>query len=767
MRPVVTHLAGNHLSTSNKRTVLLVHDSLADAERRIEGREKVSGRAKYTADLTRPGALWAAYAGSPYPHARIRSIDAGAAREVPGVRAILTGADIGIKLFGRQILDWPVLAVDTVRFVGDRVAAVAAETREAAEAAARAIVVRYDELPAVLDAASALRPDAPVLHPQWDSYAYPVYAGRPRPERAHPNLQGTLLRARGAADLDPIFAGAQRVFEHRYETPRTHAGYIEPRATIVWIDRDGIVHVHSPNKSPFELRTQMARTLGLAPEQITVECTYIGGDFGGKGLTLDEFACYFLAKASGRPVRYVQTYAEELAAGPTRHHTTLTLKTAVDANGTFLAHHSVVVYDGGAYAGGKPVPHLLPGFGYGTIPYRCANVRLEMSAVYTNTLPGGHVRGPGETQTFFAWEQHVDAIAAELGIDPIELRLRNVVTDGDAALNGDTIRRPMGREVLEALRREAGRLPAPRAAGARGVSLICSHTGGGKASVRMQLDAAGRISVTVGVADQGAGTFTLVQRVAARTLAVACSRVDVRQGNTAEVLHDPGAGASRLTHIVGRATQDAAGALRELIERKSGLTLRDDRLYAPGDATGVALESAAAAFAADGTALDVTATFSSDPPGSDRVPDYTFGAYSIGLEVDTETGALGLTDALFVADVGTVLNPLAHRGQIEGGFVCGLGVALMEERPLDESGKPASISLADYKLPTIRDVPPLRTVSVPAPPGNGPFGAKMVGELSNAGVAPAIANAVYHAVRVRLASLPLLAEHVYTALHQK
>jgi CO/xanthine dehydrogenase Mo-binding subunit len=727
---------------------------LADAERRVDGHEKVSGRAKYTADLVRPETLWAAYSGSPYAHARIRSIDVSAARAIPGVRAIVTGADIGLKLLGRQILDWPVLAIDTVRFIGDRVAAVAAETREAAAEAARAIVVHYDELPAVLDAAAALRPDAPVLHPDWDGYVYPVYANRPRPARAHPNVQGSLLRVKGAEELAPIFASAHRVFEHRYETPRGHAGYIEPRATLVWIDRDGTVHVHSPNKSPFDLRTQMARTLGLAPEQITVECTYIGGDFGGKGLTLDEYACYFLAKASGRPVRHVQTYADELGSGPTRHHATMTLRTAVAADGTFLAHHSVVMYDGGAYAGGKPVPHLLPGFGYGTIPYRCANVRLEMSAVYTNTLPSAHVRGPGETQTFFAWEQHVDAIAAELKLDPLELRLRNVVRDGDTALNGDAMRHPMGREVLEALRREIELLPVPQTGSARGISLICSHTGGGKTSVRMRLEPTGRIVVTVGVADQGAGTFTLVQRVAAQTLGVARSRIEVRQGNTADALHDPGAGASRVTHIVGRAAQDAAVALRELIERESGAPFGDDQL-----------DDVAAHLAAAGTPLEVTATYASDPPGSERVPDYTFAAYSIGLNVDAETGALGLTDALFVADVGTVLNPMAHRGQIEGGFVCGLGVALMEDRPLDERGKPVSISLGDYKLPTIRDVPPLRTVTVPTPPGSGPFGAKMIGELSNAGVAPAIANAVYNAVRVRLSSLPLRAEHVYSALH--
>jgi CO/xanthine dehydrogenase Mo-binding subunit len=709
--------------------------SVADDERRVEGREKVSGRTKYAADMRRPDALWAAFAASPHPHARIRSIDVAAARSMPGVRAVLTGADIGLRRLGRQIMDWPVLAVDTVRFIGDRVAAVAAETREAAEAAAGAIGVHYDVLPAVLDAAAALRPGAPVLHPDFAEYEYPVYANRPRPERAHPNIQGALLRAKGTADLAPVFARAHRVFEHRFETPRTHAGYIEPRATLVWIDAAGIVHVHSPNKSPFELRTQMARTLGLGPEQIVVECTAIGGDFGGKGLTLDEYGCYFLARASGRPVRYVQTYAEELRAGPTRHQATLTLRTAVDADGTFLAHHSTVVYDGGAYAGGKPVPHLLPGFGYGTVPYRVPDVRLEMCAVYTNTLPAAHVRGPAETQTFFAWEQHVDAIAAALGIDPLELRLRNVIADGDTALNGDVVRRPMGRDVLTALRAELDALPATRAGRGRGISLICSHTGGGKTSVRMRLEPGGTIAVILGVADQGAGTFTLVQRLAAAALDVPRERIAVRQAGTGELPYDPGAGASRITHIVGRAVQAAAEAFRRRLDERSG------------DAP-----------------VDVTVTYESDPAGSQRVPDYTFAAYAIGVAVDAETGTIAVTDAVLVADVGPIINPLAHRGQIDGGFACGLGVALMEERPLDESGKPVAQSLGDYKIPTIRDVPALRTVYVPAVPGNGPLGAKMVGELSNAGVAPAIANAVYAAAGVRLPTLPLRAEDVWRAL---
>ena len=307
------------------------------------------------------------------------------------------------------------------------------------------------------------------------------------------------------------------------------------------------------------------------------------------------------------------------------------------------------------------------------------------------------------------------------------------MTHGDTAVNGDVVAQPMGREVLEALRAELTRMPAPAAGRARGTSLICSHTGGGKTSVRMQLEPDGTIAVILGVADQGAGTFTLVQRVAAAALDVPRERIAVRQGNTAQASYDPGAGASRITHIVGRATQAAAGEFRRRMS--------------------------------EGAPPDVTVQYESDPAGSQRLPDYTFAAYAIEVAVDAGTGKLSVTDALFVADAGPIINPLAHRGQIDGGFACGLGVALMEERPLDESGKPLAQSLGEYKIPTIRDVPPLRAVYVPSPPGSGPFGAKMVGELSNAGVAPAIANAVYNAVGVRLHSMPLRAEDVYAALN--
>jgi CO/xanthine dehydrogenase Mo-binding subunit len=731
-------------------------------EIRVEGHDKVSGRMQYTADVQRPNMLWAAFATSPFAHAKIVRIDTTAARAVDGVRAVLTAADIGHRMFGRQLYDWPVLAWDKVRLIGDRVAAVAAETREAAEEAARRIVVEYEELPALLDPREALAPGAPIVHPDRETYFHAAFAGKPPMKLPHPNVQGYNRMAKGESDLAPFFASAHRVFEHRFVSPRLHAGYIEPRSTLVWLDDDGTVHVQSPNKTPFALRNAMARVLEIPTETIVIEPSAIGGDFGGKGMTIDECPCYFLAKATGRPVRYVESYTEELNNGCTRHSGHFTLKSAVDRDGKFIAHHSEVLYNGGAYGGGKPGPRVLPGAGYSTVPYHVPNVLIETKAVYTNTVPGAHVRSPNDVQVFFAWEQHVDMIAKELGIDPLDFRINNVIREGQTALTNEAVKRPMGVTVLERLRSESGYGTPASAGRGRGISMVCRHTGGGKTSLKFRLQADGKIDILTGVTEQGAGQLTVAQRVGAATLSVKPERVTIRRGNTREVLLDPGTGGSRVTHILGRASQAAAEALRAELEQRAGMTLRDDRFV---DAAGKseAFETVAARVCAGGP-IEVVGTYDGTHDDPHHEGDFTFTGFSIEVEVDRETGVLRVTDALMVCDVGEVINPIAHQGQIDGGFIAGIGTALMEELVLDESGKVTTLSLGEYKLPTIMDIPPFRSVLVTGNPGEGPYGAKMAGELSNTGVAPAVANAIHNAVGVRITEFPITSERLYSAL---
>jgi CO/xanthine dehydrogenase Mo-binding subunit len=745
----------------------------AEPEYRVEGREKVLGQARYAADARLPGMLWAAFSGSPTPHARIVSINTSAARALPGVHAVLTGEDIGRVRFGRRLFDWPVLAWDRVRFIGDRVAAVAAETREAAEEAVESIEVLYEELPAVLDPREALAEGAPILHERPSEY---FYNGGERPPVPHPNVQSRQLIEKGDPDIERALASADHVFEHEFSTPRTHAGYIEPHATLVWIDGDGVVHVISGNKTPFSLREQLAIVTGLPAERIVVEDASIGGDFGGKGLSLDEFACYYLARETGRPVKAVMTYADELQATNTRHAATMRLRTGVTAEGRLVAHRAELLFDGGAYAAAKPRTDLALTGAYGTLAaYNVPHTRIEARIVYTNTVPGGHNRAPGEVQALFAGESHVDMIARELDMDPLEFRLLNAVRDGDTGPANERFREPRAVEVLKALRQESGwsRGPLPSNRG-RGLALSVRHVGAGKTSVLLRALPTARIEVITGVPDQGAGSHTVIRRVAAAALSVAPERVLVTRATTAEAPLDPGAGASRVTHIVGRATQRGAAELKERLEalaadamRLPGGDMRLERdLFLPEDRSARAhsFEEVIGRLAEAG-ALPVAARgeYDGNHHGHDEPGDFNFAGYAIRVEVDPETGQVTPLDVLLVADVGTIINPIAHQGQLEGGMAFGLGGALMEELRV-EHGQVTTINLGEYKLPTSADMPPFRTVLLPTDIGPGPFRGKGVGELTNAGVAPAIANAVADAVGVRLLGLPISAERVFEAL---
>jgi CO/xanthine dehydrogenase Mo-binding subunit len=731
-----------------------------DDELRVDGSDKVSGLAVYTADISKPNMLWAAYATSPIPHGRILAVDTCAAKAVSGVRAVLTGEDIGPHRFGRQLLDWPVLAYEKVRFTGERVVAVAAESRAAAEEAARLIEVDYEDLPSVFEGSAALADDAPILHEHGDDYAF---LGGTRRPRSHINIQGEVRHKKGAADLGPIFASAHSVFEHRFTTPRQHHGFIEPHATVVWIEPNGVVHVHTPNKAPFRLRQQMAAALGIPIEQLVIEPSSIGGDFGGKGLAIDEFSCFFLARATGRPVKSVMSYVEELQGTNTRHRAEIRLKTGLDVHGKFVAHEAEVIYNGGAYAAAKPNVLLLPGGpGFAEIGYQVPNVQLDICAVYTNTVPAGNMRTPTDVQCAFAWEGHIDMIARTLGFDPLDFRLLNAMRDGESTLTGAIIREPSAVNVLEAVKREVDwAKPLPPGHG-RGIALGCKETGQGRTGVIIVLAADGRLQVRVGVPDQGTGSSTMIQRVVAAELSINKQRINVLRQNTSKALPDAGAGSSRVTHIVGAAAQVAARRLRLVLEDRSGMQLHhDDFVDVAGNHE--TFDNVVARLCADGP-IEAAGEFDSarDDVGGH---DYSFTAYAIEVAVDLKAATVRVIDAVLAIDIGTIINPIAHQGQIDGGFIYGLGSALFEELSY-EDGKLTTLSLGNYKLPSIRDIPSLRTVHVQGVPGNGPFGAKMVGELTNSGVAPAIANAVCDAVGARLMTFPITPERLYRALHE-
>jgi len=706
-------------------------------ERRLDGDDKTNGATKYTGDMSFPGALQSAFVRSPYPHARIRSVDASRARLLPGVRAVITGADVNGARLGRRLQDWPVLCWDRVLFVGDRVAAVAADTRAIAEEAVRLIDVDYEELPALLDMDAALRPDAPALHP--DTATYRFLEGRgPRPSGPHPNHQGYVKEAHGG-DVDAAFATAARVFEHEFTTPRIHQLALEPHAAVVWIEGDR-VHVVSTNKAPFTLRDQMAAGLGLEPDRIVVDNGPIGGDFGGKGLSTDEYVLYFLAKATGRPVRAITRMADELTAMNPQHAARIRLRTGVDATGRIVAHESHALFDGGAYAAGKPTPRLMVEGGVQTLEgYRVPASRHEAAVVYTNQVPGGHMRAPGQPQNVFASESHLDIIARELGIEPLELRRRNAARTGDPITSGVPWHGPDLHALLDRAaiaigadrKRESGR--------GIGFALGVRHVGTGSATISLRLDGEGTIEIATGVGEQGGGQHTLIQRIVAATLGVDPAIIRVRRLST-DSPKDPGIGGSRVTPVHGGAALAAAQALQAKL---AGRTVAD-----------------AAKALAPGESIDVSAKFDA------TAADHGACAQAVEVTVDRETGSVRVLRAVAIVDVGQVINPVLLRGQLEGGFVYGLGMALTEDLAL-EDGRVRASNLGDYKLLTIADVPPLEIIHLSDHHGVGPYGSRSSGELLNPGVPAAVANAVHDASGARVHTLPITAERVWTALQAK
>lgn len=702
---------------------------LGTNEARIDGRGKVSGKTKYTADYTREGMLWAAFVASPYAHAKIVSIDTAAAKALAGVHAVITGAEIGERFFGCVLKDWPVLAYERVKFVGEYVVAIAADTPAIAEAAAALVDVEYEELPAVLDPEAAVAPDAPPFHPNDELFRY---AFGERPPRPHRNMQGYDKLRKG--DPEAAFASADRTFEHTFHTPRTHAGYIEPRATLVWIDDAGALHVLSTNKSPFALRDQLSVMTELPKDKVVIHPSFVGGEFGGKALTIEEFPLYFLAVATKRAVKHVRSHADDVRSTHVRHAAKVRVRIAASNDGSIQALDVNVVFDGGAYAAGKPVPWLMPGRAP-KMPYKIEHAQVERLTAYTNTIPGGFVRAPGDIQTVFAIESLIDMMAVELKIDPLVLRERNAATQGDTDLEGNPFAEPRAKEMLETVRKELG-WGKPRPAGrGLGIALTARHIAGGKTSFIVTAKEDGSIAVDTGVAEPGVGTLTVIQRVLSAELGVDPARITVERGDTSSVPWDPGIGGSKGTLLLGRTALDAARKLR-----------------------------AALALPHSGP---VTVTGEGEYTHNHGEPIWlNFGAYGVDLSVDKDTGALTIHDVVFVADVGTIINPIAHRGQIDGGFVMGLGSALTEELQI-EDGRLVNIALSDYKLPCQRDMPPFRVIMMEPGDGPGPYGARAAGEFNTAGVAPAIANAIAAACGVRLDRLGLTAERIFEALQKQ
>jgi carbon-monoxide dehydrogenase large subunit len=732
---------------------------------RVEGPAKVTGEAKYTADILLPGMIWGKVLRSPLPHAKIVAIDTREAEQMPGILAVLTAKDLPDLLTGRLVYDMPVLAIDRVRFIGEKVAVVAAEDPDMAEDALASIDVEYEEMPAVFDAHEAMNPEAPLLHPDYRSYAH-------APEKFFsdiPNVHSHVTWELG--DIDKGFALAKQVFEHTFSTPAVHQGYIEPHASVVAIDPDGRVNVWISNKMPVRARELLADVIELPEERIVVHLAQIGADFGGKGSLMDAPLCYHLAKRTGRPVKMVMSYTEELMAGNPRHPTSIFLRTGVTEEGQIVARQAKVVFNSGAYAAFKPVPFVnIPGAKDAAGVYGTPHIRIDAYSVYANCVPSGHFRAPGDLQVNFAVESSMDMIAEDLGLDRLEFRKQNLLKDGDWVPGGPQLEEVRVAETLAAAVK-ASSWNQPKSQPNRGLGLAVSHRliGTGEANTQLTLKEDGTIQVLTPVPEVGTGAHTILQQIVAETLFLPLDQVRVETA-TEIFKTDSGSGASRVTYVGGQVVQQAAGELMKLIlaAGAKGLGCAENEVVFEGgrvvrsDSDGSLSLVEVAKLGGDGkSALRVKKLLNL----SEGPPMTTFTAQVVELEVDPETGQIRLLDVVTAHDVGTIINPLGHQGQIEGGLLQGVGFGLLEELRI-EDGQVSTLNLGDYKLPNIRDIPPLTTVLVEEELGPAPFHGQAIGESSITPTGAAIANAVYDAVGVRFHDLPINAEKVYWALQQ-
>jgi CO/xanthine dehydrogenase Mo-binding subunit len=731
---------------------------------RIEGKDKVSGRTIYAADVNLPRLLWAKILRSPYPHARIQRIDTSKAHRVPGVKAIITGEDVKGRFIGKMIRDMPVLCWDVVRFVGDRVAAVAADSVDGAEEAINLIGVEYEELPAVFDPLEAMQAGAPLVHENVGAYD-----GGPTDKLALDVHNGLTRLAWRKGDVEKGFRESDRVFEHTFHIPARHQGYLEPHASVLDIDPRGKIQVWTSAKNPFGIRAQLAKAIDASEDQIRINAVNVGGEFGGKGDGIDLPIAYFLARRSGQPVKIVLTYAEELMASNPAHPTVIKIRSGVTRDGGLVARDLRAVHACGAYGALKSNASLAT-WHYAGGQYRIDNASFEFLQIYTNTVPGGYYRSPGAVATAFAVDSHTDIIAKELGMDPAEFRLKNFLTEGGEDAVGHRLRNVRFREVLQAALDAAGwKHRKPRSYYGRGIALSGRHISGGDTGLILTAELDGSFTVLSPTIDQGSGTHTILRQLVAEELKVPVEQVRVVAGDTDSTPRDSGVRASRVTYVAGNAVVQACGKLREelldhaarMLEcRSHEIELGAGRFFLRQDpGQEVTLRRVVAQAGAP-----VSVSVYDDYPYPEDISYIC--AQVAEVEVDPDTGAIDLHRLVSAHDVGTIINPITHQGQIDGATVMGVGQAVMEELVM-ENGQVTNSSLGDYKMPTPADIPELRTVLVRSSGGVGPLDSKPIGEFANNGPPAAVANAVADAVGVRLFDLPITAEKIYQALKAK
>jgi putative selenate reductase molybdopterin-binding subunit len=730
----------------------------------------VNGTVRYTLDIEPPaGLLHLKLLRSPHAHARVVAIDTTAALTVPGVHVVLTPADSPAQLFSTARHENPLddpddtrVLDDVVRFIGQRVAAVVADTEAAAEAGCRALVVTYDQLPAVFDPDAAMLPGAPQLH------------GDKGPEaRIHDRSRNLVAEVRlSSGDPAAGLATADVVHEATYITQRVQHAALETHAAIGWLDEAGCLTLRSSTQTPFLTRRALCDLFDLPLERVRVFCERVGGGFGGKQEMLVEDIVALAVLRTGRPVRLEFTREEQFMAAPSRHPMRVTVTLGAKRDGTLTALQMRVIANAGAY-GNHSVGVLFHGCGESIEVYRCPNKRVEGYAVYTNTLPAGAFRGYGLSQTVFAVESAMDELARKLHLDPFELRRRNVVL-ADEAPHDDVQMGSYGLDqcldlVEASLLNSVDVTPPDRSwRVGTGIALAMIHTippRGHFAEAKIVYRGGGEYELTVGTAEFGNGTTTVHAQIAASVLNTTSGAISIRQSDTALIGHDTGAFGSTGSVVAGKATERAAMALREHLLGLAATHLNVDRAACQLHAGWV--ESGATRIDLDAlrqsTATELAGTGSSD--GTPR--SIAFNVQGFRVAVQPDTGEIRILHSVQAADAGRVLNPMQCRGQVEGGVAQAIGATLYEDLKIDATGRVVNPAFRHYHIPAWADLPRTEVLFADTIDRVGPFGAKSMSESPYNPVAPALANAVADAVGIRYRELPLAPDRVFRALAER
>jgi CO/xanthine dehydrogenase Mo-binding subunit len=748
--------------------------------RRADGDAKVRGAAVFGMDYTEPGALHAAVLRAAVPAGRIAALDTTRAASMPGVWAVVTAADTPGQSGMLAVKDQRAFAASVIRYLGEPVAAVAAETPEQADAAVAAIELVVEPLDAVYDLETALRPETRWIHPDWEIYETMMPAPR------HGNLAWQASTERG--DVDAVFATAKTVVQDTYRVPRQHQCSIEPHSVVARFEQGRYI-VHTPSQFPFLVRTRTAELLGVRPSQVRIVVPTIGGGFGGKlDAMLEPLACA-LARRAGRPVRLVNSRAEEMTTAAPRENAIVRLRTAVSDEGEILAQEADVLCDNGANSSGETVLCAnIPPLVFGSV-YRIPNARYVTKVAYTNTPPTAAFRGVNGPYCVFAREMHLDHIARVLGMDRREIRLRNLIRAGDAMVNGQVLDDAVLAEAMSTVdrivstqERPAGRSPL------RGKATVPLTwiTNPGPSATNVKLEEDGTVVVTSGAAEIGTGAVaTGIRQIVADELGVPFDRVIVTEADTDACGYDHGAQGSRTTVGMGGAALDASRKVRDqilevaadLLEAEpTDLELSGGAVLVTGvPETSVPLATIAGAALFTRGPIAAAGTFAAPPIPFDagcmvgaaftHFFAATYHAHFAEVEVDPDTGRVTVLRYAVAQDVGRAINPQMIEGQIHGGVVQGLGYALYENLRLVE-GVVLDAGLESYRLPTALDAPPISIELMENPYPHGPLGAKGAAEPPIVPVAAVIACAVADAIGAPINSLPLTPFEILATLRR-